>query len=73
MAFSILRRQRESSRCAKLIFNNRDRAAVLAVVGTESLESGSRLIATHQDSPHINLKAKPVVAAPGRRGFSGHQ
>jgi aspartyl aminopeptidase len=50
---------------AKLIFNNRERAAVLAVVGTEPLESGSRLIATHQDSPHINLKAKPVVAAPG--------
>ncbi len=50
---------------AKLLFNDRDRAAVLVVVGSEPLEAGSRVIGTHQDSPHINLKAKPVVPAPG--------
>jgi aspartyl aminopeptidase len=49
----------------KLIFNDRDRAAVLVVMGAEPLEAGSRVIATHQDSPHINLKGRPVFAAPG--------
>jgi aspartyl aminopeptidase len=50
---------------ARLLFNNRARASVLAIIGSEPLESGSRVVATHQDSPHINLKAKPVIDAPG--------
>jgi aspartyl aminopeptidase len=50
---------------ARLLFNNRARASVLAIIGAEPLESGSRVVATHQDSPHINLKARPVIDAPG--------
>ena len=50
---------------ARLILNNRDRSVLFAVIGTDSIESGSRMVAAHEDSPHINLKARPVVNAPG--------
>ncbi len=53
---------------ARLIINGRDRAIILAVIGREAITSGSRLVATHHDSPHIDLKARPVVPAPG--GFA---
>jgi aspartyl aminopeptidase len=50
---------------ARLIINGRDRAVILAVIGTEAIANGSRLVATHHDSPHIDLKARPIVEAPG--------
>jgi aspartyl aminopeptidase len=50
---------------ARLAINGRDRALILAVVGSEPLVSGSRVVATHHDSPHIDLKARPVYAAHG--------
>jgi aspartyl aminopeptidase len=53
---------------ARLIINGRDRAVILAVIGSEPLTSGSRVIGTHHDSPHIDLKARPVIGAPG--GFA---
>jgi aspartyl aminopeptidase len=50
---------------ARLILGNRGRAVLFAVIGNDPIESGSRIIGAHQDSPHINLKARPVVDAPG--------
>lgn len=50
---------------ARLILSNRGRAVLFAVIGADPIESGSRMVAAHQDSPHINLKARPVVNAPG--------
>jgi aspartyl aminopeptidase len=50
---------------ARLIVSNRGRAVLFAVIGSDPIESGSRMVAAHQDSPHINLKARPVVNAPG--------
>jgi aspartyl aminopeptidase len=50
---------------ARLYVNGRDRAIILIVVGSDSLTTGSRLIGTHHDSPHIDLKARPVYAAGG--------
>jgi aspartyl aminopeptidase len=50
---------------ARLFVNNRDRAVLFAVIGNEPIETGSRMVAAHEDSPHINLKARPVVNAPG--------
>lgn len=50
---------------AKLIFNNRDRAVIFAVIGSESMTEGSRVIATHHDSPRIDLKAKPIIERDG--------
>jgi len=48
---------------ARLIFVNRDRALILAVIGSEPLTGGSHLVGAHQDSPHIDLKARPVYSA----------
>jgi aspartyl aminopeptidase len=50
---------------ARLIFNSRDRALILAIIGSEPLATGSRLVATHHDSPHIGLKGRPVIPAAG--------
>ena len=50
---------------ARLIINDRDRAVILAAIGSEAITAGSRLVATHHDSPHIDLKARPIIAAPG--------
>jgi aspartyl aminopeptidase len=48
---------------ARLMIPVRERALVLAVVGQQPLVEGSRLVGTHHDSPHIDLKARPVVPA----------
>src|SRR6185437_8761283 len=48
---------------ARLIFVNRNRALVLAIIGSEPLVSGSRMVGAHQDSPHIDLKARPIYKA----------
>ncbi|MGB7330300.1 MAG: peptidase M18 [Terriglobales bacterium] len=54
---------------ARLIVNNRDRAVILVVIGLQPIVEGSRLIGTHQDSPHIDLKARPIYSA-GQSGFA---
>ena len=50
---------------ARLILENRGRAVLFAVIGNDAIATGSRMVAAHQDSPHINLKSRPVVNAPG--------
>jgi len=50
---------------ARLIFNSHDRALILVVVGSDPIVSGSRVVGTHHDSPHIDLKARPIYAANG--------
>lgn len=50
---------------AKLAIVAHDRAVILVVVGTEPIISGSRVIGTHHDSPHIDLKARPIYASNG--------
>jgi aspartyl aminopeptidase len=47
----------------RLMIVNRERAIILAVIGAEPIVAGSRVIGAHQDSPHINLKARPVYKA----------
>jgi len=50
---------------ARLIFPNRDRALILAVTGTEPIVDASHVIGTHHDSPHIDLKGRPIFSAGG--------
>lgn len=50
---------------ARLIFPNRDRSLILVVVGSEPIVDASRVIGTHQDSPHIELKGRPIYPAGG--------
>jgi aspartyl aminopeptidase len=48
---------------ARLMIVNRERALVLGIIGSEPITSGSRLVGAHQDSPHIDLKARPIYSA----------
>jgi aspartyl aminopeptidase len=48
---------------ARLILPARERALVLAVIGQQDIVKGSNLIGTHHDSPHIDLKPRPVIGA----------
>src|SRR6202795_5154950 len=41
---------------ARLIIPNRDRSLILAVIGSDPVVESSRVVGTHQDSPHIELK-----------------
>jgi aspartyl aminopeptidase len=48
---------------ARLMVNDRDRALILVIVGTEPMVNGSHTVGTHHDSPHIDLKARPIYSA----------
>ncbi len=48
---------------ARLIVNNRDRGVMLVVVGTEPMAAGLRVVATHHDSSHLDLKPRPIYVA----------
>jgi aspartyl aminopeptidase len=50
---------------ARLIIPNRDRSLILAVIGTDPIVDGLRVVGTHQDSPHIELKGRPIYPAGG--------
>jgi aspartyl aminopeptidase len=50
---------------ARLILPNRDRSLILAVIGSDPIVDGSRVVGTHQDSPHIELKGRPIYPAKG--------
>lgn len=49
----------------KFYFNNRDRALILVVIGREPLAAGVHLVGAHIDSPRLELKARPLIAASG--------
>lgn len=44
----------------KVIYNNRGKAVILAVIGKKSLSEGVRISAAHIDSPRIDLKPNPL-------------
>jgi aspartyl aminopeptidase len=48
---------------ARLIISNRDRGLILVVIGSEPITDGSHVVGTHHDSPHIELKGRPILSA----------
>jgi len=44
----------------KIYYNNRDKAIMLAVIGSESLAKGANICAAHMDSPRLDLKPTPL-------------
>ena len=50
---------------ARLIIPNRDRGLILAVIVSDPIVDGTRVVGTHQDSPHIELKPRPIYPAGG--------
>jgi len=44
----------------KVMFNNRDKALILAVIGEKDLSEGVRIAAAHIDAPRLDLKPSPL-------------
>ncbi len=44
----------------KVYLNNRDRAVILATIGTKSVEEGVSIVASHIDCPRLDLKPLPL-------------
>ncbi len=44
----------------KVYYDNRGKALILCVFGTESLEKGSKIVASHVDSPRLDVKPNPL-------------
>jgi len=44
----------------KIYYVNRDKAIMLAVIGTESLSAGANIVVAHTDAPRLDLKPAPL-------------
>ena len=49
----------------RVIFNNRDRSVIFAVVGRKPMTEGATLVAAHLDAVRIELKANPLYEREG--------
>lgn len=49
----------------KIYWVNRDRSIYFAVIGTEKMENGLKIVAAHGDSPRIDLKQNPLYEEGG--------
>ncbi|SMC36247.1 aminopeptidase [Papillibacter cinnamivorans] len=56
----------------KLYFNNRDKALILAVVGTRPLSDGVHIGAAHIDAPRLDLKQHPLYEEAEMAYFKTH-
>lgn len=56
----------------KIYRNNRGKAIILAVIGTESVENGVRICAAHIDSPRLDLKQCPLYESDELALFKTH-
>lgn len=56
----------------KLMYNNRGKNLFAIVVGSESLENGVRITASHIDSPRLDLKPNPLYECDGVGYFKTH-
>jgi len=57
---------------AKFYRNNRDKALVLAVIGTEKLDRGCNIAGAHIDSPRLDLKQNPLYEDSEMALFKTH-
>ncbi|MGN0620461.1 MAG: aminopeptidase [Porcipelethomonas sp.] len=56
----------------KIYVNNRGKAVIMAVIGTEDIRKGVRLCAAHIDSPRLDLKQCPVYEDTEMALFKTH-
>ena len=49
----------------KVYYNNRGKAIMLAVIGSEPLSKGANIGAAHTDAPRLDLKPRPLYQASG--------
>lgn len=56
----------------RVYYNNRGKALILCTVGTEPLEKGLRIVASHIDAPRIDLKPRPLYEEAQLAMFKTH-
>lgn len=56
----------------KVYLINREKSAILAVIGSEPIENGVNLLAAHIDSPRLDMKQNPLVEKDEVGYFKSH-
>ena len=56
----------------KVYINNRDKSIMLAVIGSDTITTGTNIIAAHIDSPRIDLKQNPLYEDLDMAFFKTH-
>ncbi len=56
----------------RVYLNNRGKAVILAVIGTESLSEGVSMVVAHSDSPRLDLKPNPLYENNGLAYLDTH-
>lgn len=56
----------------KIYYNNRGKAVIFAIIGTESIEKGVKITAAHIDSPRLDLKQCPLYEESEMAMFKTH-
>ena len=56
----------------RVYVNNRGKAIMLAVIGTEGTRQGVHIAAAHIDNPRLDLKPHPVFEKDGLAQFKTH-
>ncbi len=56
----------------KVYLNNRGKSLIFATIGTESIDKGVSVMASHIDSPRIDLKPHPLYEDSGMAMFKTH-
>ncbi len=70
--FSEYDSQKKYSAGDRVYCNNRGKALIAAVFGTESLENGVKIAAAHIDSPRLDLKPSPLYESDDLALFKTH-
>jgi aspartyl aminopeptidase len=56
----------------KVYYAHRDRSLVLAVIGKKKISNGFKLVMSHIDSPHLDLKVSPLYEDESLAFFKTH-
>lgn len=56
----------------KIYLNNRNKAIIFAVIGSDPIENGVNIMASHIDAPRIDLKARPLYEEAELALFKTH-
>lgn len=78
MAYAKMRSYKEFDRTRKykagdkIYYNNRGKAVILAIIGEEPIENGVNIMASHIDSPRIDLKPRPLYEEAEIAYFKTH-
>lgn len=65
-------RDKKYSAGEKVYLNNRNKALILAVIGKKGVNEGARIVASHIDSPRLDLKPTPLYEDKELAYFKTH-